>query len=235
MVSSPPDVGVVLVAAGRGLRAGAGAPKQFRLLGGVPLLLRSLRPFASHPAVAHVVIVVPAEVADRPPGWLHEATGSAVSLVVGGTERADSVVAGLRALPDTCGVVLVHDGARPFPPRDGIDQVIASARGGRAALLAMPVTDTLKAAAPDAPRRVTATLAREGIWGAQTPQGFPRPLLERAHAAHLTANGVTDDAQLVERLGEPVDLVPGSATNIKITDAGDFALAEAMLAAGITT
>src|SRR2546425_12387409 len=118
-----PDGGVVVGAAGEGVRAAppADEPKQFRSILGVPMLLRALRPFTFHPDVALVVIAVPAGVAARPPEWLATLVGERLALVAGGASRAQSVRAGLAALPAGAGVVLVHDGARPFVSRETID------------------------------------------------------------------------------------------------------------------
>ena len=227
----PRDVGVVIAAAGSGARLG-GELKQFRLIAGVPLLLRALRPFLSHPEVLSVVAVVPDEVASGPPKWLSDLTGERLQLVAGGAERSDSVRAGLAALPAGCATVLVHDGARPFASRDVIDRVIAAARKGTAAIAAVPVTDTLKDAVPlpDGTTVVTRTVPRAGLWRAQTPQGFPRAMIEQVHRSPLTS--VTDDAQLVEHAGGTVVLIPDSALNLKVTTAEDLLLAEA-IAGGI--
>lgn len=222
---SPRDVGAVVVAAGQGRRAGGSGPKQFREIGGVPMVLRAVRPFAAHPEVAHVAVVLPAEALTAPPPWLAALRGEGVHLVPGGATRSDSVAAGLAALPPSCTVVLVHDGARPFPSRVTIDAVLAEARAGRAALAAIPVSDTLKEAGPGG-RLVARTVSRENLWRAQTPQAFPRALLERAHAG--AAPGATDDAALVEALGETVVLVPDDAGNLKVTTEEDFVLAEAL-------
>lgn len=222
---SPRDVGVVVVAAGLGRRAGGGTPKQFREIAGVPMVLRAIRPFAAHPEVAEVAVVLPPDVVAAPPAWLGALAGAGVRLVPGGAERSASVAAGLAALAPACAVVLVHDGARPFPSRATIDAVIAEARAGRAALAAVPVSDTIKEAA-EAGRLVARTVPRDRLWRARTPQGFPRALLERAHAAG--APGATDDAALVEAMGEPVVLVPDDAANLKVTTETDFVLAEAL-------
>ncbi len=222
---SPRDVGVVVVAAGQGRRAGGDTPKQFREIAGVPMVLRAVRPFAAHPDVAEVAVVLPPDIVAAPPAWLGALQGEGVRLVAGGIERSDSVAAGLAALAPACGVVLVHDGARPFPSRSTIDAVIAEARAGRAALAAVPVSDTIKEAT-EAGRCVARTVPRERLWRAQTPQGFPRALLERALAGR--APGATDDAALVEAMGEPVVLVPDDAANLKVTTEADFILAEAL-------
>jgi 2-C-methyl-D-erythritol 4-phosphate cytidylyltransferase len=203
-------------------------PKQFQPLAGVPILLRAIRPFASHPDVAHVAVVLPAEDAGAPPEWLAPLQGPALSLVAGGAERTDSAMAGLQALPAACVTVLVHDGARPFVPREVIDSVIAVARRGEGAVPAMPLSDTLKQAAEPGPAPlVRTTISRTGLWRAQTPQGFPRASLEWGYEqARLDGLTATDDAALVERIGTPVRLVPGSARNLKITTAEDLAFAE---------
>jgi len=221
-----------VVAAGRGSRVG-GSPKQFRELAGVPVLLRALRPFTSHPSVACTVVALPAGAADAPPAWLAPLVGDRLMLVAGGTERGDSVRAALAALPPACEIVLVHDAARPLVTRETIDAVIAVARSGAGGVAAVPLGDTLKATGDDGdPFRVERTVPRAGLWRAQTPQGFPRALLVRATAAAL-ADGIqgTDDAELVERIGGEVRLVPDQPSNIKLTAPGDFLLAEALLKA----
>ncbi len=199
-------------------------PKQYLLLAGTPVLLRAIRPFASHPDVAHVVVVLPPEDAASPPEWLAPLIGDALSVASGGRERSDSVAAGLAALRAECTIVLVHDGARPFPARTIIDEAIAMARAGHGAVPAIPVGDTIKRA--DRYGQVLSTVDREGLWRAQTPQAFPRALLARAHAAARTAGvQATDDAALVERLGERVELISGSSRNVKITTPDDVAVA----------
>jgi 2-C-methyl-D-erythritol 4-phosphate cytidylyltransferase len=175
-----------------------------------------------------VVVLAPAH-AQRPPEFLAPLAGSALTIVAGGHQRVDSVAAGLRALPADCEVVLVHDGARPFVERRVIDAVIAHARAGDGAVAAVPVSDTLKAQVVDDPTRVSRTVPRDGLWRAQTPQGFPRRLLEQAYAIEGQA-GATDDASLVEACGAVVRLVPDSSRNLKITTREDLALAEALAA-----
>jgi 2-C-methyl-D-erythritol 4-phosphate cytidylyltransferase len=220
----PRDVGVVVVAAGSGRRFGGPVPKQYALLGGVPVLLHAIRPFVSHPDVGEVVIVLAAEDANDPPEWLAPLLGERLRVATGGAERMASVAAGLAALSPAAEVVLVHDGARPFPARAIIDGGIAAARRGHGALPALPVADTVKRA--DEFGRVLSTVERHGLWTVQTPQAFPRRVLERAHATRtLDGTAVTDDSALVERIGEPVELLPGSARNLKITTADDLALA----------
>jgi len=210
------------------VRAGppADEPKQFRSILGVPMLLRALRPFTSHPDVALVVIAVPARVAARPPEWLATLVGERLALVAGGASRAQSVRAGLAALPAGAGVVLVHDGARPFVSRETIDAVIAKARAGVGAIAAVPLNDTVKEVVEGS--RITKTVAREHLWRAQTPQGFPRDMIERAYALLANGDAASDDATLCERAGLPVEVVPDTAYNFKVTTADDFRIAEAL-------
>ncbi len=235
-MSSPRDVGLLLLGAGAGLRAGGGTPKQFRDVAGVPLLLRSLRPFASHPAIGVVVVTLPPGLVSTPPAWLQELVGDRLFLVAGGATRADSVRAALAVLPSECDTVLVHDGARPFPSRGAIDAVLAAARGGAGAIAAIPVTETIKVGEPalqDGGCVIARTIPRDTLWRAATPQGFPRALLERAHRqAGDDLSAVTDDAMLVEALGVPVQLIAEEPTNIKVTTPRDFLLADALAALG---
>ena len=174
--------------------------------------------------------IVESDVAGDPPRWLAEITGLRLGVVADGLERTDSVRAGLAALPEAAHVVLIHDGARPFPSRAVIDQVIEVAHSGRAAIAAIPLADTLKEAErTDSGITVRRTIPRDELWRAQTPQGFPRALIAQAHDS---GGGVdaTDDAQLVERLGFPVVLVPDVPTNLKITTLEDLEMADALIA-----
>ena len=226
-------MGVVVAAAGRGERMGGAVLKQFQPVAGVPMLLHALRPFLSHPDVADVIAVLPADAAASPPEWLAGLLGERLRAVAGGATRMDSVEAGLRALPAECRIVLVHDGARPFPEPAVIDAVIGQARRGAGAIAAIPVADTLKEAEPVAggASRVRCTVPRAGLWRAQTPQGFPRALLETAYAtARAAGRNGTDEAALVEQAGGEVVLVADSPTNLKVTSPGDLRLAEAIAA-----
>jgi len=225
---------VVIVAAGRGVRAqdGAGAaePKQFRLVAGVPLLLRAIRPFAEHPRVGPIVVVLPPEHAESPPAWLRAQLSERLLVTAGGEVRQQSVALGLAQLPKGPALVLVHDAARPFVARELIDRVLAVASRGAAAVPGLPLSDTVKET--DTAGLVVRTVPRERLVAVQTPQAFPREMLETAHqrARGGAGGGATDDAALCERLGHPVRVVAGSARNIKVTTAEDFALAEALAA-----
>jgi 2-C-methyl-D-erythritol 4-phosphate cytidylyltransferase len=224
---------VVVVAAGRGTRVGGDLPKQYLPLDGVPILLRAVRPFAGHPDVLHVVVVLAPADAARPPEFLSDLAGQTLTITAGGQERSDSVAEGLRALRPGCEIVLVHDGARPFVDRRVIDAVIDYARAGQGAVAAVPLSDTLKEAMGGDPTVIARTVRRAGLWRAQTPQGFPRRLLEVAYVrAGAGACAATDDASLVEACGGVVRLVPDSPRNMKITTRDDLALAEALAGAG---
>jgi 2-C-methyl-D-erythritol 4-phosphate cytidylyltransferase len=218
----------VVVAAGAGVRAGPGEPKQFRPILGVPMLLRALRPFTSHPEVRYVVVVLPPAYVERPPEWLAKLRGERLTLVAGGAQRAESVRAGLAAIPADAAVILVHDAARPFVGRDTIDLVITRARAGVGAVAAVPLSDTLKEVVEE--RRIKRTVERDRLWRAQTPQGFPRDMIEAAYARRASGKeGVpTDDAEVCERAGFPVDVVTDSPHNVKITTSDDFRIAEAL-------
>jgi 2-C-methyl-D-erythritol 4-phosphate cytidylyltransferase len=197
------------------------------------MVLRALHPFMLHPDVAQVVLVLPPDDALQPPGFLSalfapsSSSFSPLTIVSGGSHRGDSVRAGLRALREECSVVLVHDGARPFVDRGVIEAVIGFARAGQGAVPAVPLSDTLKEASSHDSTLIRCTRPRARLWRAQTPQGFPRAVLEEAHArAERVGRRATDDAALVEAMGVPVRLVPDSFRNFKVTTPEDLALAE---------
>ncbi|GMV31350.1 MAG: 2-C-methyl-D-erythritol 4-phosphate cytidylyltransferase [Rhodanobacteraceae bacterium] len=221
----------VVPAAGRGRRFGGDVPKQYLRLGEKPLLLHTLERLAAHPRIAGLMLVVAAGDASWAQG-LVEVLGKPLLRATGGAERADSVLAGLRALPATVSAgdaVLVHDAARPCVRAADITRLIDEAVPAGGGLLAAPLRDTLKRAGVD--RRVAATEAREARWRALTPQVFPRGALEAALAA-AAAGGVaiTDEAMAMERAGHAPLLVEGSEDNIKVTTPADLALAEFLLA-----
>ncbi len=221
------DVGVVIVAGGSGSRAGGEELKQFRWVAGRPALLHSVQAFMARDDVSTVVVVLPRAYAADPPPWLFQCDVERLLVSVGGRERHESVYNGLEDLPGEVRIVVVHDAARPLVTDDTIERVIAEARQGRGAVAALPVVDTLKRV--DADGRIIDTVDRTGLWRAQTPQAFPREMIERAHvAARAVGAGATDDAGLCERLGEPVMVVRGSERALKITESADFARAEAL-------
>jgi len=225
----------VVPAAGRGIRFGGEIPKQYLELRGRPLLLQTLERLASHPRIAGIVVAIAAD--DRHWPGLTQCGGKPVVAAIGGSSRSESVLAGLRALPDSVAIdafVLVHDAARPCIGNEDISRliVLGSAAGG--ALLAAPLRDTLKRA--DDHRRVAATEAREHRWRALTPQLFRRGELTVALQAVLDAGiGATDESMAMEHAGHRPLLVEGAETNIKVTTPADLQLAEFFLANEIGT
>ena len=221
------DVGVIIVAGGRGTRVGGGELKQFRWVAGKPMLLHSVQTFQQRDDVAMVVVVLPFDHVGDPPPWLFQCDTERLLLSVGGRERNDSVRNGLEDLDDAIAIVAVHDAARPLVTLGMIDAVIQEARAGHGAAPGIPVVDTLKRV--DDENAVRETIDRTGLVRVQTPQAFPKAMIERAHreavAAGVTA---TDDAALCERLGLPVVIVPGSERAMKITTEEDFVRAEAL-------
>lgn len=230
---------MLLLAAGRGSRFGGSVPKAFLRLRGETLLEHSVRRLvaALDPRThAQVLLVVHPDdrVTQLAPcrAAIERLAGRhAIRIVDGGASRQESMTRGLAAIDADTDLVLVHDAARALVPTDAVRECLAAAERTGAALLAVPATDTQKRVADG---RVVATVDRSGIWLAQTPQIVRTALLRRAlDTARDTGFEGTDDVSLVERLGEPVAVVPGAATNLKITHPGDLALAEAVLAAGL--
>jgi len=217
----------IIVAAGRGERMGASRPKAFLDLAGQPLLLRSALAFEAAPSVDAIVAVVPA-------GEIEAARAILAPLrklravVAGGNRRQDSVLEGLKQAPDGfAGAVLVHDAARPLVDVPLVEGVVRAAAETGAALPVLPLVDTVKRVRDG---RVVETLDRAELGGAQTPQGFRFALLVEAYeAAFRDRVTLTDEATALERLGRPVQAVPGSPLNKKITTAEDLAWAEGVL------
>ncbi|MEO6864164.1 MAG: 2-C-methyl-D-erythritol 4-phosphate cytidylyltransferase [Gemmatimonadaceae bacterium] len=221
------DVGVVIVAAGSGSRTGSDELKQFRWVAGRPMLLHSIQLFQQRADVCMVVAVLPKSYAGDPPPWIFQCDISRLLIGVGGTHRGSSVRNGLDDLPPEARIVVVHDAARPLVLDETVDAVIAAAREGVGAVAALPEVDTLKRVGADG--KIVETVERTGLWRAQTPQAFPRDMIDqvtrRANREGITA---TDDAALCERFGFPVVIVPGSERAMKITTEPDFARAEAL-------
>lgn len=221
------DVGVIIVAAGSGTRTGSSELKQFRWVAGKPMLLHSLQTFQARKDVAMVVCVLPREHVGDPPPWIFQCDADRLLLSVGGRNRTESVANGLEDLPPECEVVIVHDGARPLVSGETISRVVQEARAGKVAVAALPVTDTLKRV--DSQNKVVITVERAGLWRAQTPQGFPRKILEQAHRdAREVSRTSHDDAALCEHLDVTIVVVEGSERAAKITAESDFALVEAL-------
>jgi len=221
-----PHTGVILAAAGEGRRLGSRLPKALVPLAGTPLFLHSLRTFAALPFIKEIVVVLPADWVDRIRRQLGRRleTLKVTTLVPGGARRQDSVRIGLEAT--TSPIVLVHDAARPLITRQAITAVTLAARRHGAAVLAHPAVDTIKIA--DARGRVVNTPDRSQVWHAQTPQGIRREIFLNGYKVNGRKDA-TDDVQLVERAGGKVVIVPGPATNFKVTTPDDLARAAALL------
>lgn len=215
----------LVLAGGRGTRAGGGPPKQYRAISGEPIIRRTLLAFVEHPRVDAVRAVIHPD--DE--ALFRRATEDMDLLppTYGGETRQESGFNGLVSVealdPD---YVLIQDAARPFTDGATIDRVIAALADAPAALAAMPVSDTLKRA--DALRRVEGTVDRERLWRAQTPQGFRYRAILDAHRS-MAGRNLTDDAAVAEAAGLPVALVEGGEDNIKITTPEDFRRAERIL------
>ncbi|MET7513199.1 2-C-methyl-D-erythritol 4-phosphate cytidylyltransferase [Streptomyces sp. NPDC005480] len=233
----PSRTAAVIPAAGRGVRLGPGAPKALRALNGTPMLIHAVRAMAASRSVSLVVVVAPpdeASAAEVKTLLADHALPERTDFVVvpGGETRQESVKLGLDALPPGIDVVLVHDAARPLVPVDTVDGVIEAVREGAPAVVpALPLADTVKqveARTDGGPELVVATPERGRLRAVQTPQGFDRATLVRAH--ETVTDNVTDDASMVEQLGEPVVVVPGHEEAFKVTRPLDLVLAEAVLA-----
>jgi 2-C-methyl-D-erythritol 4-phosphate cytidylyltransferase len=222
-------VSAIIVAAGKGRRMNAAAPKQYLMLGGLPILSRTLLAVDACPEVGDICLVVPGSDID----YCRKAVLDPIRLrvpvkiIAGGAQRQESVYSGLSSLASDDGIVLIHDGVRPFVRTDDIRRCIDGAKIHGACIPGLPVSDTLKAV--DDGGEIIRTIDRGRLWHAQTPQAFQYRLIKDAHEK-AKRDGVTgtDDAALLERLGEKVRLVPGSIFNIKITTPEDLKMAEAI-------
>lgn len=228
-------VNAVIVAAGEGKRFGGKISKPFLPLAGRPIILHTLSRFAASRMVRKVILVT-AETeisrcktllqADSQLGRLEFAIHS------GGLKRQDSVRRGLTLLDADCEVVVIHDGVRPFVSSRLIDRCVEAAFKNGAAVVGVPVRDTIKVISED--RYVLKTPPRDSLWEIQTPQAFRTEILREAHLRGGRKGAeATDDAMLVERLGKKVALVEGERTNIKITVPEDLLFAEALLRKGL--
>jgi 2-C-methyl-D-erythritol 4-phosphate cytidylyltransferase len=219
----------VVPAAGRGERLGPGAPKALRRVGGEPLLVHAVRGLWHSGVVDLVVVAAPPGTAADVSDILRAAVPAAeLRVVEGGEARRQSVAAALAVLDPATDVVLVHDAARAFTPPEVVRRVVQAVRDGAPAVVpVVPVSDTIKQV--DADDAVQATIDRTRLRAVQTPQGFRRDVLERAHRERAGAH--TDDAGLVEAMGERVMVVAGSDEAFKVTRPLDLVLAEALLRA----
>lgn len=220
----------IIVAAGQGTRMGGAVCKQYLPLNGLPILARTLSVFTRSNLFQEIILVVAAsEMANCRHRILEGLPGAqSIRLVAGGRERQESVCNGIeacRAREDD--IVIIHDGVRPFVSRDILERCLEGVQKNGACIAAIPTSDTLKVV--NTGGLISETLPRANIWQAQTPQGFRLGLIREAHrlARHEGFSG-TDDAQLMERLGQGVAIVTGSRFNIKVTTPEDLPLAEAI-------
>ena len=207
---------------------GLNHPKQYHRLAGVPILIHTIRAFVAVPSIDRFIVVVPQNFIAETHQLLtkYNLTSEAIIVTAGGRRRQDSVLAGMECLTDETEIVLVHDGARPLVTPDLIQRCLEAAWQHGAAIAAIPVKDTLKSSHPD--QTIAATVDRQGLWQAQTPQAVRLPLLKQAYAA-FNDQDVTDEAALLELAGIAVTLIEGSETNIKITRPDDLILAEKIM------
>ena len=220
----------ILTAAGSGQRLGAAVPKALVEVGGRSLVAWAAKNLVESGVVDHIIVTCPPgyelEIGNQLAELFHGKPGVTFETVIGGETRQASVAAGLAIVPDKTEIILVHDAARPFASLGLVQNVVQAVEQGHPAVIpALPVTDTIKRIDHQA---VVETVPRELLVAVQTPQGFRRELLERAHreAPHSLA---TDDAGLVEALGEPVVVIPGEPAAMKITTPADLAYAEIAL------
>jgi 2-C-methyl-D-erythritol 4-phosphate cytidylyltransferase len=224
-------IAAILPAAGMGTRMGGETPKQFLELDGLPILLHTLRRLASCELITDIILATRADEVDRlNDRCCQEKLRQPIHVVKGGANRQESVAAALEHVPDDTELVVVHDAVRPFVTREQIARVIGEARKCGAAILGIPAMDTVKevirGSLPEDVALITATIPRERIVLAQTPQVFRTKLLKEAFA-RAVADQVTasDEAGLIERLGHEVHVVHGTERNIKITRPADMELA----------
>ena len=224
-------VSAIIVAAGKGVRMGNSIPKQYLMLGDHPILAYSLMAFSLCGTVDQLYLVIP----DSDFDYCHHKIilplklTIGIQLVPGGSRRQLSVYNGLCKIKDKRGIVVIHDGVRPFVKPDHIQICIQGARETGACILAVPVSDTLKKV--DSSGVIDKTIERKGIWQAQTPQAFEYDLITRAHEkARVDGFIASDDALLVERLGNKCKIVTGNRNNLKITNPEDLRIARAMIA-----
>ncbi len=222
-------VAVIIVAAGKGERFGGNEKKTFAKIDGQPMFLRTIQHFINREDVASTILVIAPEDEETVKSKYGANLGfMGVKLVIGGDERHDSVAKGLEAVPEDVALVAIHDAARPCVSQKMIDDVFAEAAKSGAAILAAPLRGTIKKVGDAG--IVDATVPREGLWEAQTPQVFKKDLIEKAYGTRdESEEPITDDAQLVERSGQPVAVVESDFTNLKVTAKPDQSLANAII------
>ena len=220
----------IIVAAGKGIRMSDSVRKQYIALDGIPMLSRTLGVFNRCDLIDRIIVTVPEDDIDF---CRHEIIPAANMekepiLVIGGARRQDSVYSSLKTIETEDGVVLIHDGVRPFVNPEHLAACIQGAQEHGACILGIPAFDTVKHV--NAKNEIVQTQKRDTLWLAQTPQAFQLQLIKKAHEIAKQEGFMgTDDASLVERLGGVVKIIPGSRSNIKITNQEDLKLAQALL------
>ena len=220
----------IITAAGSGKRMGE--PKQFLKIGGKPMLLRTISVFEKSGAIDEIIVVVNKEEIEK----VNKLKSKKIKqIIAGGKERQDSVFNGLSALPDDAEIVAIHDGARPFVTEEIIEEAVEEAKTSGAAVAGVPLKDTIKEIKNDKLKMtngghiILKTINRESLWAAQTPQVFRKEIILKAYAQGKDKYQATDDAMLVEKMGEKVKMVMGSYQNLKITTPEDLIIAEGIL------
>ena len=227
-------VSAIIVAAGKGIRMKGKMRKQYLELSGRPVLAHSIMTFDSCSLVEEIFLVIPKEDVEYCQNKILSSLdlNNQINLVLGGAKRQDSVYNGLKAITKKTDTVVIHDGVRPFIQPEDLKECIFVAKKYGACIIGTPASDTLKSV--DKSDIIETTLPREHIWLAQTPQAFQFDLILKAHETAQRDGYVgTDDASLVERLGENVKIINGGRFNIKITKKEDLAIAKAMFDAGL--
>ena len=220
----------IIVAAGQGIRMSNTVRKQYIALDGIPILSRTLDAFDRCDLIDRLIVAVPKDDIDYCRSEIIPAANmkKKAILVVGGERRQDSVYNGLKTIESDDGIVLIHDGVRPFVNPEHLVACIKSAQKHGACILGIPAFDTVKHV--NTKNEIIETRKRDTLWLAQTPQAFHLELIKRSHEiAKQEGFTGTDDASLVERLGGIVKIIPGSRNNIKITNQEDLKLARAIL------
>jgi 2-C-methyl-D-erythritol 4-phosphate cytidylyltransferase len=220
----------IIVAGGKGLRMQSDIRKQYLKLGKLPILSHTILAVDACPAITHINLVIPesdqlfceknilSPIDCRAP----------INLVPGGETRQESVYKGLVSIVKSDGIVVIHDGVRPFVTVDQVNRCIEGADSHGACILGIPLKETLKSC--DSHAMIEHTIERNGLWLAQTPQAFQFDLIKKAHDIALSEKfQSTDDASLIEHIGHPVKIIAGNPYNIKITTPDDFILAKSLL------
>ena len=225
-------VSAIIVAAGKGVRMKDSVRKQYLPLAGRPVLSHTLAVFDECNLISKIFLVVSQEDFDYCRSKIFPMLKKEINLVAGGKERQDSVYNGLIAVGENNGIVIIHDGVRPFANKEMLESCVREAKKHGACIIGVPVQDTLKKISSSGD--IEKTIERNNIWLAQTPQAFKYNIIKKAHEyARMKGYAGTDDATLVEKTGNFVKIIKGSKINIKITTRKDLRIAEVMFRAGL--